>query len=90
MPMMVAKTISAIMAVIGFAVPMRGTGAGGAIWPFILLGVVGLAIFFACERLLKKKARKETEPSNPKEGILAWLLLLALAGIFILVTLLAT
>lgn len=95
LPFTLGKLAGALMAVIGFpGVIIISNRRPGPSWPDILpllaLGIVGVAVFVFSSRLLKRKAVQEetvapTSTEKTRISILSWAILLAVAGIFILI-----
>lgn len=90
---MLGKVFGGILAVIGFGAAVyisthRTILASGNILPYVLAGLIGLAIFCVSSMLSSKYAKKiekdgpETE-SKVKGSAVSWVILLALAAIFI-------
>ena len=94
LPLLIGKVTGGILAAIGIpggifistGKPGRTQGA----LTFCIVGIIGIAIFIACAAGLKRahdNSNQLTTASPPKkESLIAWSVLLALAGVFIFLT----
>ncbi|MEW6670285.1 MAG: hypothetical protein AB1427_01195 [Thermodesulfobacteriota bacterium] len=96
LPMMIGKFIGGLLAVVGFAgavviVTRRPQVSFADIFPYAAAGVLGIAVFYAASRLLAKRVKRAADaalsPGDKKRmSMIAWAVLLILAGVFILIT----
>jgi hypothetical protein len=91
LPLMLGKLLGGLAAVIGFGMAswVATHGKDGDVWPPLLAGVAGLAVFVvSARRLAKRAAAAGAPPPLPgkikRSNLLAWLLLLLFAAVFLL------
>ncbi|MFH1982603.1 MAG: hypothetical protein ABIL58_12240 [Pseudomonadota bacterium] len=64
-------------------------------WPLIVSGVLGILVFILCDVAGKKHHQRHTkapsmEGKKEPRSLVPWMILLALAGVFIIATMVAT
>jgi len=94
LPLLIGKVAGGLLAAAGIpgaifistGKPDRTQGA----LTFCIVGIIGIVIFIACAARLKRAPESGTQPTiatrKTKESLIAWAVLLALAGVFILIT----
>ncbi len=100
LPYMLGKLIGGLLAVVGFPgaifVLNRQPGAGLAeVWGYLLAGVIGVVVFVASSRGMARKVNETrgattTRQEKAKTSLVSWLILLGLAGGFVLAVFLLT
>jgi hypothetical protein len=100
LPYMLGKIAGGFTAVAGFTgavivVTRRTDPSWLDIWPYLLLGIAGVFLFYISSRLALKKAEVNDGPAltpldSKKAGMLSWILFFAAAATFILLTYLFT
>ncbi|MDP3286320.1 MAG: hypothetical protein Q8M56_17965 [Desulfobacterales bacterium] len=100
LPYMLGKLAGGFTAVAGFTgavivVTRRANPSWPDIWPYLLLGMSGVFIFYISTRLAMKRAEvnddKMLMPQETKKaGMISWILFLAAALVFILFTYIIT
>ncbi len=100
LPFTLGKLLGGALSVIGFpgmiAIMARNPNPSASdVLPFTLLGISGIAIFLLSSRLQAKRVKEfETQASSPKDkiktSIMSWLVLVALAAIFLLISFVMT
>jgi hypothetical protein len=96
LPFMIGKALGGIMAVIGFTVAVviitrRAAPSFPDVLPSALFGCLGILVFVFSSRQLTRRIA-ENPAGNPvhdnrtRTSMLAWAILLLLAGIFLLIT----
>ena len=100
LPYMLGKLAGGFTAVAGFTgavilVTRRVNRSWPDIWPYLLLGMAGVFIFYISSRLAVKRAEvNESQALKPRDskkaGIIPWVLFLAAASVFVLLTYIIT
>ncbi len=100
LPYMLGKLAGGFTAVAGFTgavilVTRRVNRSWPDIWPYLLLGMAGVFIFYISSRLAVKRAEvNESQTLTPRDskkaGIIPWVLFLAAASVFVLLTYIIT
>jgi hypothetical protein len=100
LPYMLGKLAGGFTAVAGFTgavivVTRRANPSWSDIWPYLLLGMSGLFIFYISSMLAGKRAKTNdgmalTPQDNKKAGMISWILFLAAALVFIFFTYIIT
>ncbi len=100
MPLLICKLLGGIMAAIGlpgavFVITRKTSPSLPEILPYILPGLAGIFIFNASSRALAKRGGdngyKALAPKDKKRmSIIAWLVLLTIAAVFLFVTFIIT
>ena len=91
LPLMLAKLIGGLAAVVGFTAAVIRTRTPHSILrdilPYLVLGCVGVVIFILSSRALKKRLSSRAEEASPTSttsmNVLSFALLLLFAGIFL-------
>jgi hypothetical protein len=100
LPFMLGKFIGGAMAVIGFPgviiiITRRSNPSFADIFPYLLLGILGIIIFIISSKLLLKRIKKNSDLTpTPKEkmqtSILSWMIFLIFIAIFLLIIFIIT
>ena len=98
LPLIIGKVIGGIMAATGLPAAIffsaQRPGLAHDPLPYLFMGLAGLVLFVASSLLLKKNMARDnqtmTAGEKSKESRTAWLILLALAIIFLAATLIIT
>ena len=95
LPFMLGKLTGGVMAVIGCTGVIVVTGKSSSsfsnIWPYSLLGIIGICIFLISSKLYAKRLNEHKSfTPTPKEkirsSVISWAILLIFTAIFILIT----
>ena len=94
LPLLIGKVTGGLLAAVGIpGAIFINTGKSGrtqGALTFCIVGIIGIAIFIACAARLKRAPESGTQATiatrKTKESLIAWTVLLVLAGVFIFIT----
>jgi hypothetical protein len=95
LPFMLGKLTGGVMAVIGctggIIVAGKSNTSFSDIWPYFLMGIIGIGIFLISSKLYAKRLNENihftpTRKEKMQTSVISWTILLIFTAIFILIT----